>query len=1083
VVAVSLASSALYARSLPVEFATGAESFFVGSVSDSEAVARASAAFDEAKRLADDSCGRDVIVAHLRLAETWWQAGRFDSAEVVFKSAVASARRCLSPEDSLRIKAQYCIGAYFADAGFYQIDDAIPFLRDAVAGCDNSHWCKGKVRALLLRQTALALEFVGDSTGRNMLRESLHLFESVDSPDSSEVARSLWLLRKSLFEGQYREEAHQVLERLLGLTEVRPQLSLPTRGMVLSAYGEELHLAGDDARAVPFLRDALDEFDAETGMTQCRTARTYGLLAKCLSSLGRFEEAQPFYEQSILTYKDCGEANPPYFYIASSVDYGSDLIDHGFFDQALDVLLTAQRVADDSLGRGEDAHAYLLLELARAYDFTGKPQLAEEYYGHALAIAENIHSFGDPRVSNFLDPVAEFYYETGQLLHALPMQARSQKLRETRYGITHPLVAESLHRLSFMTRKSETDGFRLLDQIHVAGWWQIHAWETRLEQLRDALAFLPEHQLIQLSDRLQTEAERTYSMLADLPEDNSLKTLAARIIPASKAQVWDVLFSRNQLLATEQDPYIRTLSDSLASIRQELATSYVSLQVADDWEENLVRTSHLAEQKAQLTEELSFRSASFERSNHSFEPQAFMISSVMPKNSVLVDYVRYEHDLSLRRSEPRYLAFVILPDSSSTLISLGSAKEIDSLASLYAEEFANPYQIDDADFARCSRALFDRVWAPIATHIRGASQVFVCPDGSLNNVSFETILDSGNQYLIETHVFHYLSSGRELYRIMTQPQSEDKSCSGLLAIGNPDFDALRLTSVDDKSASRQSGSDFAGARNTSDIDIRLRSGILSREVMHTDWIPLPASEAEISVVESLWIANCSESVVALTGGSANEELLKEHSGGKRVIYLATHGYLNDRVEFTKVMNGADQTASSNLLIENNPLLQSGIILAGANTLGKESAAPLTEDGVLTAEEIACLNLRGVELVILSVCHGGNGKVINGEGVYSLRRAFELAGAKTVISSLWAVDDDATKSLMSSMVNKSISTAPVALHDAMLDRLRTQRAQNNSDHPYFWAGFVCSGDPRTRLFSASKDQSLDPSESRSLGKGE
>jgi CHAT domain-containing protein/tetratricopeptide (TPR) repeat protein len=1067
-----VATAVLFAGGLPPEFALGTESYFAGSVPDSVAAKRAFAALDVEMSMASDSCERNVIAAHLRLAETWWQSGRMDSAEVVFKSAVARARRCLPPEDSLRIKAQYCIGAYFADAGFYQIDDAIPYLRDAVAGCDNSEWCKGTIRALLLRQTALALEFVGDSTSRSMLRESLRLFESVDKPDSSEVARSLWLLRKSLFEGQYREEAHQILERLLLLIDSQPKLAFPSRGTVLSAYGEDLHFAGDDARAVPYLRDALDEFDVESMMTECRTARTYGLLATCLSSLGRFEEAKPYYEQSILTYKDCGELNPPYFYIASSVAYGKDLIDHGCYDQALDVLTTAQGIANDSLGRGEDAHAYLLLELARLYDLTGRTRIAEEYYGHALAIAENIHSFVDPRVSNFLEPLAEFYFEHGHLLQALPMQARSQKLREARYGIAHPLVAESLHRLSFMTRKSETSDYRLLDQIHVAGWWQLQAWEIRLEQLRDALAILPEHQLIQLSDRLQTEAARTYSMLADLPEDNSLKTLAARIIPASKAQVWDALQSRKQLLATEHDAYIKSLSDSLVMIRQELATSYVSLRFTDNWEEYLERTSRLAERKSQLTEELSFRSASFERSNYRFDPQAFMISSVMPKNSVLVDFIRYEHDLSLRRSEPRYLALVILPDSSATLISLGSAVGIDSLTSLYTEEFANPYQLDEADFARSSRALFDRIWAPVATLTRGASQVFVCPDGSLNGVSFETLLDSGNQFLVETHVFQYLSSGRELYRIMTQAPAPEERSSGLLAIGNPDFDAYNVEILEDDLASLQSKSEIANSKNISQSGVRSRSGTLSREVLQTEWTRLPASQNEISIVESLWTENCADTAVVLSGGHANEESFKHFSNGKRVVYLATHGYSNDRVEFASMSNGTENIASPDLLIDNNPLLQSGVVLAGANTRGQEPSDSLREDGVVTAEEIACLDLRGVELVILSVCHGSNGMVIDGEGVYSLRRAFELAGAKTVISSLWAIDDNASAALMTSMVDKSSNPAPVALHDAMLERINVLRGKGASDHPYYWAGYICSGDPRTRLFSVSKDQSLD-----------
>ena len=144
----------------------------------------------------------------------------------------------------------------------------------------------------------------------------------------------------------------------------------------------------------------------------------------------------------------------------------------------------------------------------------------------------------------------------------------------------------------------------------------------------------------------------------------------------------------------------------------------------------------------------------------------------------------------------------------------------------------------------------------------------------------------------------------------------------------------------------------------------------------------------------------------------------------------------------------------------NPLLLSGLILAGANH--RNVAAPDQEDGVLTAEEVAALNLNGVEWAVLSGCDTGVGEVRAGEGVFGLRRAFQVAGARTVIMSLWPVEDQATRQWMTTLYEgrfiKNLSTVN-AVREAGLAVLRERRAKGLSAHPFYWAAFVAAGDWR------------------------
>jgi CHAT domain-containing protein len=142
------------------------------------------------------------------------------------------------------------------------------------------------------------------------------------------------------------------------------------------------------------------------------------------------------------------------------------------------------------------------------------------------------------------------------------------------------------------------------------------------------------------------------------------------------------------------------------------------------------------------------------------------------------------------------------------------------------------------------------------------------------------------------------------------------------------------------------------------------------------------------------------------------------------------------------------------------MLLSGLALAGANR--RSAAGPDEDDGILTAEEVASLDLAGVEWAVLSACNTGLGAVAAGEGVLGLRRAFQVAGVRTVIMSLWSVEDRATREWMEALYRARFSqhfdTAD-SVREASLAFIRDRRARGQSAHPFYWAGFVAAGDWR------------------------
>jgi CHAT domain-containing protein len=241
---------------------------------------------------------------------------------------------------------------------------------------------------------------------------------------------------------------------------------------------------------------------------------------------------------------------------------------------------------------------------------------------------------------------------------------------------------------------------------------------------------------------------------------------------------------------------------------------------------------------------------------------------------------------------------------------------------------------------------------------------------------------------------------------------------------------------------------------------------------------LPGSGREAQEVVDLWRGIPSsagaDDVSALLGREASEQTVKRLAPGRRILHLATHGFfLGDEcgtpLEGTRAVGGLVATNGAKPAparpprahaLPENPLLLSGLALAGANR--RTAAGPQEDDGILTAEEVAALNLEGVEWAVLSACDTGLGQLRAGEGVFGLRRAFQVAGARTVVMSLWQVEDRSARVWMRALYEgrlvQGLDTAD-AVREASLSVLRDRRARQQSTHPFYWAGFVAAGDWR------------------------
>jgi CHAT domain-containing protein len=512
---------------------------------------------------------------------------------------------------------------------------------------------------------------------------------------------------------------------------------------------------------------------------------------------------------------------------------------------------------------------------------------------------------------------------------------------------------------------------------------------------------------------------------------------------STKGLVSDAVLERQRNVVEEADSTAQALARTLRYTKFQLSQVFVE-GPGEDLEAYRAEVDSLSELARDIEAELARASASFRSNQEAEEVDVAGVAARLPRDAVLVEYVKYSHrELEPERGVPRYMMLVVGPEGDAYITGLGEASVIDGLVQEWhthmtrvAASGRQPNIIDLEEHNELSSLLYDAVWRPAAEHVAEAEAVILAPDGALNMLAFACLRDGGRGYLVERHRFHYASAGRDVYRL--EPAEEE--AMGLFALGDPDFGAV----ASDRVAATKAHGD--SVIQVAFVTRNVRSAC--SELSEIEVTPLPGTRRELELIAEAWEQATVEPVLTCYGEEASEEYFKAEAPGKRVIHLATHGYF---------LGGACRPEEVGAeYVGENPLLLSGLFFAGANLHGEGAESAGADDGILTAYEVSGMDLKGAELVVLSACETGLGEVAEGEGVYGLRRAFQMAGARTVVSALWPVSDEATADLMGRIYLNQKSGPATTLRQAQLESIREQRESGIPDHPFTWAAFVAVG---------------------------
>ena len=687
----------------------------------------------------------------------------------------------------------------------------------------------------------------------------------------------------------------------------------------------------------------------------------------------------------------------------------------GDYEKAKEYYLRALKIFEIVNGTESDGVANILANLAIIYkESDANLTKAEEFYKRALAITIKIRGENNQAVADFLSSLSILYRSMKDFGQAEEFGLRAQRTYESILGEYNHYSLLSLGNLVklYGAKGDFEKSFEYAEKLAA-----IHEKVIPLNLLSGS-----ERQKFAYYD-LTNRFDQTLTLHIDnAPENEQIRDLAATALLRHKGRVLDAVSESLESLQTRLAPEDKKLLDDLADVNARLSKTLLSKPQNLSPDERERQVKNLEDEREKIEKEISRRSAGF------YQPTAPVtleqIKSLIPDDVALVEFAVYRPQRwtqSADRQEfaaPRYAVYVIRPNGEVKWKLLGETKDFDKLIEDFRRDLENS---SSKNLEKSARALEEKLMKPLRALTIDAKRLLISPDGALNLIPFEALRDENGKYLIENYEISYLTSGRDLLRMQTQRESKNKS----LIIANPLFGKASVENADEKNP-RQSVT-------------------ATRDITETYFAPLAGTINEANSIKKEFPA-----ATVLTGADANENALKK-TPAPRILHIASHGFFLENTD--ELESDSKKRGSAGGKEETkNPLLRSGIALAGAN---ERKGGDAKDDGILTALEASGLNLWGTKLVVLSACDTGIGDVKNGEGVYGLRRAFTLAGTETLVMSLWAVSDLATRELMTDFYKnlKNGEGRGESLRKAKLEMLR----KKGRTHPFYWAAFIQTGE--------------------------
>jgi len=806
---------------------------------------------------------------------------------------------------------------------------------------------------------------------------------------------------------KYTQKALDITKRIMGEES-------PSTITGYSDVGFVYYDIGNFPMALKYHKKSLASAEKVLGKKHIETAKSYNNVGIVYNSMGDYDMALEYYQKALsIKEKVLGKKH-----ISTAISYnniGALYHKRKIYPKALEYYQKALTVREEVLGKLHSVTAESYNNMGAVAKDMKHYSEALNYYQNALSIQKKVLSEKHPSLATTYNNLGLLYQTQSKPIKALEYLHKALAIREKVLGSKHFLTALSYNSLS--------STYYLTHNYQKSHHYAQLAFDNFLFNREKVFAILDSKQkekyLASTTGYISSLLLSTYQYIYQLNKNNN--TSEIRKILRSGANAWlnykgSIFDSENaiaMLYGSTKDKKLKAKIEDLISSKRYLAKLYQSLpkpKEKETWQKNIKTTE---EKISKLTNEIASNAAVFKEQQGLKNISYKDITAHLKKDELYIDYAKvgkYYYLFSLDKEET----------ISFTQLGYKNTRKIDNLVKLFRKDINTILKgknLTDEKLKKLTKSSKEKlsklyelvIKQPLTKQIKSKTSLIISPDGALRLLPFETLFDKeNNKYFIEEKEIRYIPSGKELVRLYKYSKNTKTKKSAVI-FANPNFNTKTA------SASKEQ---IAITPNTN------RSGII-KSLFRMHFAPLPGTKAEAKAIKSILKKNVKE----YQKNKATEKNLMKIKE-PRILHIATHGFFIN-----------DNTIP-------NPMLKSGIALAGANT----SVIKGKSDGIVTALKLSGLDLKGTDLVVLSACETGVVDINTTDSVSGLSKAFIQAGAKDIVMSLWSVDDQATKELMSSFYRemKKKKNYAKALKAAKLKMIEEGR------HPFYWGAFVVSG---------------------------
>lgn len=786
-----------------------------------------------------------------------------------------------------------------------------------------------------------------------------------------------------------------------------------TYAQTTSNLGVTYSQMGNYTEAEVYFQEALNIRKEVLGIKHIEYAASVSNLANLYRMMGHYSAAESLQKESLQIRKEVlGKKHP--LYAASVSNLANLYISTKNYREAVELFKEAIAIRKETLGEKHNDYAVSLNNLAIVYDKMGYLSASEPIYKEVLKIRREL--FGENSVE-YLIALANFsifYRYKGDFNNANLLGEKALKGYEKTIGKEHPNYTQLLEHLAYNSWESN----------------QIRNSAKSYNELKNWALKQPINQFPTLSEQ-QKEDFYNANIKYYITSYNSF---------AVETQGVDLGELYNVQLATKA-----LLMQSAQKIKNRIINSGDSILVEKYWKWNKqkqqflkasemnikgkeIDSLHIITEK--LEKELSFKSEDFANLTDKKMATWKDIKKALKYNEAAIEIIKVNKkgveniftdslDSKLTNyifrgfSDTIYYAALIIKANAKKpeLVILKNGNDLEN-------KFAKYYK-NSVSYKHEDSVSYTQYWQPIADKLKGIKRVYLSPDGVYNQINLNVLMNpkTGKFIIDETEIYN-VTNTKELLSFGKKKSNNSKS----LLFGYPIYDTEKEYYTAEMIIKKGIINNYLASRAIVDFKDEISL--------------LPGTANEITDINNTF-QNTKFTTETFWEKQATEENVKKVNN-PRILHIATHGFFIDSKEKSTTIN---------------PMLRSGLLLTGVSNYAKAAVKPNTEDGILTALEAANLNLDETDLVVLSACETGLGDVRAGEGVYGLQRAFKVAGAKTIIMSLWKVDDVVTNKLMAAFYQNYILTNNA--REAF--RLAQTAIKSKYPEPYYWGAFVMVGE--------------------------